>query len=215
MLGFVEDIVLLQLDPTTGRFVDLPLSVADVILAGAALMDLAIKNRIDTDLERLVVVNPAATGDDILDDVLARLAQPDNGLTIRSAIELVSPHARRYRQLALKRLAEKGILRERDGLFLRVFQTRRYPVVDDRQRREVKARLRQLLLTDEIPDPQDVVLISLLEACELLGLVLTPAELGAAEARVEQLSRLDLIGQAVNKAVREIRFVVRHAATMA
>src|SRR5690348_9862799 len=70
MLGFVEEIVLLQLDDTEGRFVDLPLSAAEVVLAGAALMELALANRVDTDPERFIVVDTRVTGDDILDDVL-------------------------------------------------------------------------------------------------------------------------------------------------
>jgi golgi phosphoprotein 3 len=211
MLGFVEEIVLLQLDDTRGRLIDLPQSGADVVLAGAALMDLALHNRIDSDVERLMVVNPAPTGDDILDDVLARLAAAGTEFTAGDAIARVTVHARQYQDRALKRLIEKGILREENGRFLWVFHTRRYPVVDDREQREVKTRLRQLLLTDEIPDPRDVVLLCLIDACNLLGLLLTAEEMEATKTRVEQLSRLDLIGQAVTKAVAEIRFIITHA----
>ena len=82
---------------------------------------------------------------------------------------------------------------------------------DDSEQREVKARLRQLLLTDEIPDPRDVALICLIDACHLLGLVLTPDEIRKTADRVEQLSKMDLIGQAVMQAVAEIRFLVRNA----
>ena len=103
------------------------------------------------------------------------------------------------------------MLRQDDGRFLWVFHTRRYPVIDDREQREVKTRLRQLLLTDEIPDPRDVVLICLIDACGLLGLVLTPDEIAGGQQRVEQLARLDLIGQAVTKAVAEIRFIIQYA----
>lgn len=66
MLGFVEEIVLLQLDDTQGRFVDLPLSAAEIVLGGAALMELALANRIDTDIDHLVVVDRTPTGDEIL-----------------------------------------------------------------------------------------------------------------------------------------------------
>ncbi len=216
MLGFIEEIVLLQLDDRHGRFVDLPLSAGDVVLAGAALMELALQNRIDTDLERLVVVDPKPTGDDILDGVLAQLARAGTELagaklTTGAAIERVTLNARKYQDIAVRRLVEKGILREENGRFLWVFHTRRYPVVDDSEQREVKTRLRQVLLTDEIPDPRDVVLLCLIEACNLLGLVLSPDEIARTRPRVEQLSRLDLIGQAVTKAVAEIRFIVKHA----
>jgi Golgi phosphoprotein 3 len=211
MLGFAEEILLLQLDDTHGRFIDLPLSAADVVLAGAALMELALDNRVDSDLEHLILVDRKPTGDDILDDVLERLGQAGAGLSVAAALELITANAEKYQQSALKRLVAKGILREDDGRFLWVFHTRRYPVVDDREQREVKARLRQILLTDEIPEPRDVVLICLIDACGLLDLVLRPDEIARTKIRVEQLSRLDLIGQAVTKAVAEIRFIVKNA----
>jgi Golgi phosphoprotein 3 len=211
MLGFVEEIVLLQLDDSQGKFVNLPLSAADVVLAGAALMELAIDNRIDSDLEHLILVDTTPTGDDILDDVLRQLVEAGTDLGAGAVLERISVNGEKYQEMALQRLIAKGILREENGRFLWVFHTRRYPIVDDTEQREVRARLRQLVLTDEIPDPRDVVLICLIDACGLLGLVLSPDEIAATTTRVEQLSRLDLIGQAVTKAVAEIRFIVRHA----
>ena len=211
MLGFVEEIVLLQIDDRHGSFVDLPQSAADVVIAGAALMELALANRIDTDLEQLAVVDPSPTGDDILDDVLARLSAAGDQLTSAGAIALVTLDSRKFQERALQRLVEKGMLRQADGRWLWVFHTRRYPVIDDREQREVKTRLRQILLTDEIPDPHDVVLICLIDACGLLGLVLTSEEIAQTAPRVEMLARLDLIGQAVTRGVAEIRFIVKHA----
>lgn len=213
MLGFVEEIVLLQLDDKEGKFVDLPLSAAEIVLAGAALMELALRNRIDTDLEQLVVVDKKPTGDDILDDVLRQLAEAGPSFDTVDAIERITSNAEQYREAAVRRLVDKGILREENGRFLWMFQTRRYPVIDDSEQREVQARLRQLLLSDEIPDPRDVVLVCLIEACNLLGLVLSPGEIERTRARVEGLARMDLIGQAVTRAVAEIRFIVKHAAT--
>ncbi len=214
MLGFVEEIVLLQLDDSQGRFVNLPLSAADVVLAGAALMELALANRIDSDLDRLILVDTTPTGDDILDDVLRQIGEDGGELSAAAVLERISGNGEKYQDIALKRLIAKGILREENGRFLWVFHTRRYPVVDDREQREVRARLRQLVLSDDIPDPRDIVLICLIEACGLLGLVLSPDEIAATQTRVEELGRLDLIGQAVTKAVGEIRFIVKHATSV-
>jgi len=211
MLGFVEEILLLQLDDSQGKFVNLPLSAADVVLAGAALMELALANRIGSDLERLILVDVTPTGDDILDAVLKRLAEAGGELTADAVLERLSVNGEKYQEIALQRLIAKGVLREENGRFLWVFRTRRYPVVDDSEQREVRARLRQLVLTDEIPDPRDVELICLIDACGLLGLVLGPDEIAQTKTRVEQLGRLDLIGQAVTKAVANIRFIVTHA----
>jgi hypothetical protein len=211
VLGFVEEIVLLQLDDTRGKLIDLPASAEEVVIVGAALMELALLNRIDSDPDRLMLVDSRPTGDDILDDVLTRLASVA-ALSSTSAIEHLSHQADTYQERALRRLIAKKILREDNGRFLWVFQTRRYPLIDDAETREVKTRLRQVLLTDELPDPRDIVLICLIEACDMLRLILTPDELAAAGERVAQLSRLDLIGQAVTKAVGEIHFIVKNAA---
>jgi hypothetical protein len=211
MLGFVEEIVLLQLDDSQGKFIALPLSAGDVVLAGAALMELALNNRVDSDLKQLMLVDAKPTGDDILDDVLRQLAEIGGEFSAAAALEQISLNGEKYQEMALKRLIAKGILREEDGRFLWVFHTRRYPVVDDTEQREVRARLRQLVLTDEIPDPRDVVLICLIDASGMLGLVLSRDEIAQTKTRVEQLGRLDLIGQAVTKAVAEIRFIVKHA----
>ena len=210
MLGFVEEIVLLQLDER-GKLVELPMSAADVVLAGAALMELALRNKVDTDINRFFVVDREPTGDEILDDALGALAAAGSDATTSAAIERITLNAHNYRDIALKRLVEKGVLREEEGRFLWVFHTRRYPVIDDTEQREVRARLRQLILTDEIPDPRDVVLLCLIDACGLLGLVLSLDEIAVRRQRIEQLTRLDLIGQAMTKAVGEIRFIIQYA----
>ena len=211
MLGFVEEIVLLLLDDSHGQLVELPVSASHVVIAGAALMELALRNRIDTDVKTLVVVNRAPTGDDILDDALAHLDELGGELNIPAALYGIAVRSEGYRQKALERLVKHRVLRDVDGRFLWVSPTRQYPIIDEREQQEVRARLRQILLTDEIPDPRDVVLLCLVEASHLLGRVLSPDELKQTEGRVGQLSRLDLIGQAVHRAVADIRSTVKHA----
>lgn len=204
MISFVEEIVLLLLDDDKGEFIDMPVSQIEIVVAGAALMDLALHNRVDTDLKQLIVADATPTGDDILDDALTRLVVAQQPLTIGGAIELIATYAGQYRQPALDRLVGRGILREDNGRFLWLFQRRRYPVIDDREEREVRQRLRQILLTDDIPEPRDVVMICLLDACRLLRLLLGDEEFEFAAPRIEQIRRMDLIGQAVLRGMSEI-----------
>ena len=213
MLSFSEEIVLLLLDETNGDFVPLPESVFAIVMSGAALMDLALHNRIDTDLEKMTVVDRTPLGDDILDDALAGLGRKSATLGIVDALYDVAAKAEEYRAQALKRLIARGILKAENGRHLWVFRTRRYPVIDDSEQEEVRARLRQLLMSDEIPDPRDVVLVCLIDACALAGFVLSAAELDAASPRVAQLRKMDLIGQAVTKAASETEAIIKFAAT--
>ena len=75
MLRFAEEIMLLILDDISGEFARVPEWSLRCALAGAVLMDLALENRIDTDPERLFLIDPTPVGDDLLDPVLASIAQ--------------------------------------------------------------------------------------------------------------------------------------------
>ena len=73
MLRFAEEIILLLLDDD-GRFARLPSWSLHYALAGGVLMDLALENRIDTDLEKLILVDSTPVGDSLLDPTLADIA---------------------------------------------------------------------------------------------------------------------------------------------
>ena len=74
-LRFAEQIVLLLADADSGQFARVPDWSLRCALAGAVLMDLALKNRIDTDPEQLFLVDSSPVGDDLLDPTLAEIAQ--------------------------------------------------------------------------------------------------------------------------------------------
>lgn len=205
LLSFAEEVVLLLLDDAQGVLVELPLSTDKVVIAGAVLMDLAIHDRIDTDLERLTLADPSPTGDDILDDALEQIVEAGEEAEITHWVERIASRSQDYQHAAMNRLVARKILREENGRFLWIFQTRRYPIIDNREQREVRARLQQVLTTEEIPDPRDIVLICLIDACGLLDRVLTAEELQAVQPRLAQLRKMDLIGQAVVRVLADIQ----------
>ena len=210
MLGLVEETVLLLLRDEGGSFVRVPTWSLRYAVAGAVLMELAIENRIDTDLEHLFLVDDTPTGDDLLDPTLAEIAAGERNNT-RFWIEHVAERADGIREGALGRLVERGILEERDERLLWVFRTRRYPAVDGQVRREVKLRIMGVLLSDEIPDPRDAMLICLADACGIFRAILSGRELADVTPRIEQVARLDLIGQAMSRAIDDVRMAVAAA----
>ena len=62
MLTFSEEMLVLLLEDAHGTFVPIPRTSIECALAGAVLMDLAFANRIDTDLETLMVTDRTPTG---------------------------------------------------------------------------------------------------------------------------------------------------------
>ncbi|MDE0161159.1 MAG: GPP34 family phosphoprotein [Acidimicrobiaceae bacterium] len=203
MLRFAEEIVLLTLRDDDGKFEPVPVMSMQHALAAAVLMDLALENRIDTDPENLVLIDATPVGDSLLDPTLEKIAAGEQH-DARYWVEQTARDADQIRDEALARLVERGILEQHDERFLWVFRSRRYPVVDGTEEREVKLRILGVLLSDEIPDPRDIVIICLADACGILHLLLPKRELAGVRDRIEQVRKLDLIGQAMAEAIRDI-----------
>jgi hypothetical protein len=204
MLTFAEEILLLMLDDD-GVFLPTRGGAVEYILAGAVLMDLAFANRIDNDLEHLTCLDPTPTGNPILDQALAHIANSSQPKDPRGWIEtLAGQDTTEIRQQALASLIERGILESQDKKFLWVFRARRYPTIDGRVEREVRLRIADVLLSDDIPDPRDVAMICLVDASGFLRDIFSARELERATPRIEQLRKMDLIGHEVGSVIAEI-----------
>ncbi len=203
MLRFAEEIVLLLLRDDDGKFVPVPAMSMQHALAAAVLMDLALENRIDTDPDNLVLIDSTPVGDSLLDPTLEQIAAGEQH-DARYWVEQTARQADAIRDEALARLVEHGILEQHDERFLWVFRSRRYPMIDGTEEREVKLRILGVLLSDEIPDPRDIVIICLADACGLLRQLLPKRELEGVRSRIDQVRKLDLIGQAMSEAIRDV-----------
>lgn len=203
MLRFAEEIMLLILDDISGEFARVPEWSLSCALAGAVLMDLALENRIDTDPERLFLIDPTPVGDDLLDRVLVSIAQSPETYDARYWVQDTAEHASRIRLRALERLVERGILEHRKQRFLWVFHSRRYPTVDGKADREVKLRMMSALFSDEIPAPRDIAIVGIADTCGIFKELLSKRELELATERIAQVRKMDLIGRAISWAVQD------------
>ena len=209
MLTFAEEILLLLLDDESGEFVPAPAWLRRCALAGAVLMDLALQNRIDTDLRKLVVIDPTPTGDDLLDPILAKLVEQSEVHDARFWVDLVADEQSGWiQEQALARLVNHRILESEGGRLLWVFRSRRYPTIDGKAQQEVKLRIMQVLFSDDNPSPRDIVIICLADACGIFGQIMPENEIERARERIHVVRRMDLIGQAVSQAVRELEISV-------
>lgn len=205
-MTFSEELLLLLLDENSGYFVPVPEWKMACALAGAVLMDLALENRIDSDLNRIELLDDTPTGDEILDPVLAEVAAEQQTHTPQYWVERIAGRADAINDTAFDRLVDQGILDFESGGFWslssQVTRTGRYPLVDGAPGEEIKGRITRILLTDEIPDPRDIAIIGLLNCCDGVETLLEAEELEQAKARIELLSGMDLIGRTIGIAVR-------------
>jgi hypothetical protein len=205
-LSLAEEIVLLSLDDETGRPVGRSGMAPDLALAGALLMDLSLARRIDTDRDRLWVSDPAPTGDPVADAALARLAAPGAPGDARGAILLLARDAAAARAALLDRLVEAGLLRRAESRFLWVFADRSFPKAAGRaEAADARARLRAVLLAEEIPAPRDALLLGVARAAGLLPLLFQPAELERLQRWLGICTRIESLNRSLGAAVAEVR----------
>ena len=209
MIRFVEEILLLTLDEEHGDLGPAySARLLDIVVAGAVLMELALEERLDTDLERLVLVDSTPLEDDLLDPTLADIAAGPSDCHADFWLVRTAKRSGEIRDRALTRLVERGILEAEAGAhFLSriVSRARRYPARDGRAVDHVRLRIMRALFSDEIPDPRDVVLICLSDASGVLRRLLTPAERTRLAERIELMRNLDLIGRSVLAAIERER----------
>ncbi|MCY4094177.1 MAG: cytochrome P450 [Gammaproteobacteria bacterium] len=205
-LTIAEELVLLMLKDDLG-FVAAPTSDWRMWcgFAGAVILDLSFRSRVDADLDNLVVIDPTPTGDVVLDPALEIIAYEQTPRTPQYWVEYFAPNADVFIEFVLQRLVNMGILVHDTGgywqLSNKVLRTGQYVGPGLEQQEEVKARIRRALFDEEIPDPHDVTLIGLLLVCDGFPSMLDADEFEMAQERIQLLASMDLFGQAIRSAV--------------
>ncbi|MDD3051221.1 MAG: GPP34 family phosphoprotein [Candidatus Cloacimonetes bacterium] len=215
MLSFAEELLLLTLDDDKGCFCHISPITIDFALAGAILMDLALMEKIDTDIDNLTITDDSPTGDEIFDTIITLIKESEEPKNALYWIREIKNRCVNLKDVLIERLVTKGILKKEENKFLWVFKQRRYPIINNREKKEVKTRIRELILSDEIPDPKDVVICSLISACNLTGKIFTSDEMDRAVKRMSEIARMDLIGQALSKAINQFMEMITFAVTTA
>lgn len=196
MITFAEETLALLLDDKTGAFLPIGKYALEHALVGGVLMDLAFADRIDTDLEQLILIDAAPTANPMLDRVLKRISDSSETRDTAAWLEIISEEqGESIQEQAIESLIERGVLERREEKFLWVFRSRRYPMMDGKMQREARQRVVGVLFSGDIPDPRDIALICIADACGVLKTVFGDKELDEVSPRLDQLRKMDLIGR--------------------
>lgn len=208
-ISLIEEFLLLALEDEGGQFSRIPETSLHCGLAGAVLMDLELRGKIETSLESLWVADTAPTGFEILDRLLADIAAEPERLHPKDWIARLMPRATHFRSEALRTLCERGILAQEEHLYFWVLQERRYPVEHGEERLECKRRILTILFNDDEPGHHDVALVALADACGMFKHILDHSTLSEVSDRIGRLRSMDRIGaeiahtaEAMNKEIR-------------
>jgi golgi phosphoprotein 3 len=109
-------------------------------------------------------------------------------------------------------LVEQGVLDEQRSKVLGLFGRTRWPEADPAPERELRARLREVLVTGREPTEEEALLIGLLEPLRLVGRVVEKDERKTAGRRAKEVAEQGIAGTAVRDAVAAVQAAVMTAA---
>ena len=203
-LTLPEDLVLLLLNEENGYFHQVPGWDLNCAVTGAVLAELSIQGRIDTDLDSLFLLSATKTGNPALDPILEEISNQSTQHNTQYWIERLAHLAESVIDTTLDRMVELRILERHDGDFYTLTRSSGPTNVfddplDGSRLQSVKTRISNAIFNNEIPDPRDALLISLVNTCDVFRFMFQLDD--EAEDRIKLICRMALIGRSIAAAV--------------
>ena len=207
-LGLAEELILMLLTEESGYFHQVPGWNLNCAIAGAALAELSLQARIDSDAQSLILLDKTPTGNAVLDLVLLQIGIEPDQHSAQFWIERIAPRAEMMIDLTLDRLVQLGLLEHHEGDFWTLARTAWQSDLlasdgADTAVQFIKTRIGKSIFSGEVPSPRDVIIIGLVNTCDVLRFIFELDE--EAEDRIQLICQLDLIGRAISDAVTHNR----------
>ena len=205
-LTLLDELMLMLLNEQNGYFHQIPGWELNCAVTGAAIAELSFQARIDTDMEALLIVDPTETGIPALDLILKDIVNEPVQHNAQYWIERLVVYAEPIIDLTLDHLVGLGILEHHDGEFW-TLASGKLPEgmygasqeIDSNQ--FIKHRIREAIFADAIPDPRDVIIICLIQTCDVFRFIFELDD--KTEERIKFICKMDLIARSLADAVEQ------------
>jgi hypothetical protein len=211
-LHLYEELMLLALRDKEGTFAHDDMSFL-YALGGGLLAELLLMEKVSLEEGKrskkyVELRNASPLGDPLLDECLERLRGAKRRATVETWVTRFGG-LKKLRPRAAEQLCRRGILRVDEKSVLLVFSKKIYPELDPGPEREVLARLRNAIFSDEAElDSWTTVLVALADKAGVLKNSFHKTELKARKKRIQEIGEGDLTAAAVKEIVAGIQVAV-------
>jgi len=212
MFTLPEELLLLSIHEAKGAFFGSALERLKPGLAGAILAELALVGKIQAGANhRLQVIDPNQAQDEALNKVIETLNEAGKERKFGYWIEVIGQKAEKYQGKIVESLIQKGVFTQDDERMLWVIPSPLQPEVKASTKYVVSKRLRGIALAQENFETRDLVLLSLVRACDLLDLVFLRDERKLAAQFINEQLFSRAISDPMIQTVREIEAAIAAA----
>ena len=206
-LILAEQTLLIALDDEKGR--DTTNWGSDAGLAGALLLDLARLELVTADAGgKIAALDGPQPAHDLLRDAYTAIRSSSKPRDAKGWVEHLPRDLKPLRRRLARGLVQRGILSEEHSKMLGVLTTTRFPTIDRAPERDLRERLRDVLLTDREPTEEEALLVGLLEPLGLIDTVVPKDRRKDARKRAKAVAEQGLTGTAVRDAIRAVQAAV-------
>ncbi|MFU8875349.1 GOLPH3/VPS74 family protein [Micromonospora sp. SL4-19] len=212
-LTLADELVLLAYDDAGVNRLGRP--ALDHGLAGAVLVELALAQRVDLADDRLVVRDPAPTGQPLLDTALATIGADRRR---RSPKDWIPRLAKGLPDQVLAGLVAAGVLRREEDRVLGVFPRTRYPspnAAEPPAEAAARQRMTAALMSDGAVDARTAGLLALTRAVGLDRRLFREVPKERLKTRLDEIAAGDWASAATKKAIEQTQAALLAATTAA
>jgi hypothetical protein len=204
MLTLPEQLLLLAMDDKKGTILRAAVIPIRFGLAGAAIMELALREKVKISDKKLDLVNDSYTGDNLLDEVINQFKNTNKSKSASDWI-IVLANKENIQKLTVDSLVNKGIFEAEEHKTLGVFNSTHYPMKDSGEELGIKEKIRRVVLYNNEPDTRVAVLIGLVNTCGLTNEIFSKDERKEAKNRIKEISNSDLISKTVADTIAAVQ----------
>ncbi|NNJ72779.1 MAG: GPP34 family phosphoprotein, partial [Enterobacterales bacterium] len=204
MLSLSEKLLLLGLNDEKGSVVFSASGALPYGLAGALILELYLLEKIDFRDQKVKVINSGKTDNDLLNEVLALLSSSSKRRDTKHWVQKVTSKVKKIQERLAHQLVAKKVLSKQEHSFMWLINYNRYPTDDEQPEKDVRSHVKDVVLRRKEANLEDVALVSLIKACELINEVFDKSERDKAKKRIESMSKNLKIGAAISQTMEEL-----------
>ncbi|WP_017186194.1 GOLPH3/VPS74 family protein [Alkalibacillus haloalkaliphilus] len=181
-------------------------------LSGAVLMELALRDKLDIRKKKLIVVDSEPTGIVYLDDALEQIAQAKKDKKAKYWVQKLG-NTKLKRQIYADLVVEE-MVKDESYQFLGIFPIRRFPIQNVGAVDQLIQDVQKAVFTEEIEkldDNRTVLLLGLLNTCQLTPILFAPEDKKEAKNRIEKIMKSNVLAKSVSEAVQAVDAAVMGA----
>ena len=204
-----EAIMLISLDDEKGNFTAAG-GYINYAFAAALVMDLILEERAELRDDYLHLTTNAITESRALNQYIDDIRKRKKELKIKDWLHLLVTSSK-YRNLCVDRLVQQGILQRTEKKVLWVFTLDRYPMLNGKPEKNLRERLRALMLEEQAGEPteKERMLLGIVHHCHLYpGLLPEKQDRKTAKARLEILTSEGAMQSHLGKAIQDMHTAI-------